>query len=412
MAGDVMKSIVQWSVVVMSFLLTLGLSGPSRAAISDHLFKGQIVHGQISDDPNQTTGLTFFMLEVETDASVSSVDFTAAMGQYGAIPADAHTTSGDIETYHWVDGGTHVWEYWGYFEDPATLLNYGDGSYIIVLHYAIDPPDSTTVWYGIPGTDQAIPTPTQIPVLSWPPHDGFVVSPLTFEWDPVTDSAVGDIYLSLRDESDEYVITDVYGINTTTAGPFGLKEGQYETELTFESFYSVTNPDGIPFDLSKNCTLLQPFEVVASSVYRFWAPATDQHFYTIREKEKDKLIANYSDAWTFENVVFYAWATQYDPTMVPVYRFWSDTFRSHFYTIKESEKNKLINSFSGVWTYEGVAFYAYASDSAPAGFDPVFRFLKSDGSHFYTIDPAERDKLINQYSSIYTYEGIAFYAWQ
>jgi len=406
-----MKPILQWPAAVISLLLTLGLSGPGRAAVSDHLFRGQIIHGQISDDPNQATGLSFFMLEVETDASVSYVDFMAALGQYGAIPADEHTTSGDVETYHWVDGETHVWEYWGYFENPDALHNYGDGSYVIVLHYADGSQEPTTVWFAIPGTDQAIPAPTQIPSLPWPPHDGFVVSPLTFEWDPVTDPNVGDIYLSVRDENDEYVLTDVYGINTAGAGPFGLKEGRFEVELTFESFYSITNPDGIPFDLSKNSTLLQPFEVVASSVYRFWAPATDRHFYTTRETEKDKLITNYSDIWTFEEAVFYAWSTPYDPDMVPVYRFWSGS--SHLYTIEEREKNKLIDSFSDVWTYEGVAFYAYAPDNPPADFSPVYRFWKpSDNSHFYTIDPDEKDKLINRYSHVYTFEGIAFYAWQ
>ncbi len=407
-----MKPVVRWSAVVVSLLLMLGLSGPGRAAVSEHVFRGQIVQGQISDDPNYATGLTFFMLEVETDASVSYVDFTTAIGQYGVIPADEHTTSGDIETYHWVDGDTHIWEYWGYFDNPDTLHNYGDGLYTIVLHYAGGSPEPTTVWYAIPGTDQALPAPTQMPVLSWPPHDGFVVSPVTFQWDPVTDPNVGDIYLRVRDENNAYPITDVYGINAASAGPSSLTEGRYEAELNFESFYSITNPDGIPFDLSKKSTLLQPFEVVASSVYRFWSPVTGLHFYTIREKEKNKLIATYADVWTFEGPRFYAWSTQYDPDMVPVYRFWSETYASHFYTIKESEKNKLLNSFADVWTYEGVAFYAYATNNASADFDPVFRFLKSDGSHFYTIKPAEKDKLINQYSTVYTYEGIAFYAWQ
>jgi hypothetical protein len=100
---------------------------------------------------------------------VSYVDFMAALGQYGVIPADAHTTSGAIDTYHWVDGDIHIWEYWGYFENPDTLHNYGDGSYIVVLHYADGSQEPTTVWYAIPGTDQALPAPTQIPSLLWPP---------------------------------------------------------------------------------------------------------------------------------------------------------------------------------------------------------------------------------------------------
>jgi hypothetical protein len=400
-----------WPALVASLLLTLGLSGPGRAAVSDHLFAGRIVQGQICDDPNLATGLSYFMLEVETDASVSYVDFMAAMGQYGVIAADAHTTAGEIDTYHWVDGDTHVWEYWGYFADPDTLHNYGDGSYIVVLHYTDGSQEPTTVWFAIPGTGQALPAPTQIPSLQWPPHDGSVAAPVSFEWDAVIDPNAGDVYLSVQDENGEYVITEVYGINATKSSPFSMKEGRYHAELAFESFYSITNPDGVPFDVSKNVTLLQPFEVLAGSVYRFWSPVTGRHFYTITEGEKNKLITNYSGVWEFEGPVFYAWSTQYDPDLAPVYRFWSGA--AHFYTINEGEKNKLINSFSDVWTYEGVAFYAYAPNNAPADASPVYRFWKqSDNTHFYTIDPAEKNKLLNQYSNIYTYEGIAFYAWE
>ena len=99
--------------------------------------------------------------------------------------------------------------------------------------------------------------------------------------------------------------------------------------------------------------------------------------------------------------------------MVPVYRFWSNASSSHFYTVREDEKNKLIDSFSDTWTYEGVAFYAYAPGSQPDDSDPVYRFWKrSDNSYFYTIDPDEKDKLIKKSSGLYTFEGIAFYAWR
>jgi len=41
-----------------------------------------------------------------------------------------------------------------------------------------------------------------------------------------------------------------------------------------------------------------------------------------------------------------------------VYRFWSDALSGHFYTIDEAERDKLINQYSHVWTYEGIAWYA------------------------------------------------------
>jgi hypothetical protein len=43
----------------------------------------------------------------------------------------------------------------------------------------------------------------------------------------------------------------------------------------------------------------------------------------------------------------------------PVYRFWSNTFLGHFYTISEYEKDYVIATWPDTWTYEGPVFYAY-----------------------------------------------------
>jgi hypothetical protein len=68
-------------------------------------------------------------------------------------------------------------------------------------------------------------------------------------------------------------------------------------------------------------------------VYRFWSPVLQRHFYTIREGEKNKLEAKYSDVWQFEKVAYYAFAGATDPIAAPVYRFWSASLQTHFYTI-------------------------------------------------------------------------------
>ena len=51
----------------------------------------------------------------------------------------------------------------------------------------------------------------------------------------------------------------------------------------------------------------------ARPVYRFWSPVTGAHFYTISEREKDKLIEKYADVWTFEGPAFYAWPAPPEP---------------------------------------------------------------------------------------------------
>jgi len=51
------------------------------------------------------------------------------------------------------------------------------------------------------------------------------------------------------------------------------------------------------------------------------------------------------------------------PETVPVYRFWSAVNSVHFYTISESEKAMLIRDWPAVWTFEGIAYYAWPVES-------------------------------------------------
>jgi hypothetical protein len=147
-------------------------------------------------------------------------------------------------------------------------------------------------------------------------------------------------------------------------------------------------------------------------VYRFWSPVTGKHFYTVNETEKDKLINQYASVWTFEGPVYYAYIRASDPNLRPVYRFWSDKLGSHFYTIKEAEKDKLIQQYPDVWTFEGARFYAYPEGKQPAGTKAVYRFWSETlGGHFYTIKEGEKDKLVNQYADTWAFEGVAWYAY-
>ena len=148
-------------------------------------------------------------------------------------------------------------------------------------------------------------------------------------------------------------------------------------------------------------------------VYRFSAEKTGDHLFTVREVEKDQLISQEADVWTFEGPVFYAYTRASEPNLLPVYQFQSDTLGSHFYTINEVEKDHFLRQDAGVWTLEGTAFYAYPKGRQAAGTKAVYRF-RSDalGSYFYTINEAEKAKLISQGSGVWLYEGIAWYAYE
>lgn len=149
-----------------------------------------------------------------------------------------------------------------------------------------------------------------------------------------------------------------------------------------------------------------------SAVWRFWSPVYSSHFYTISASERDAVIANYSHVWTYEEVAFRAFAQQEVPGLMPVYRFWSGQLGSHFYTLDENERDKLIHDHFEVWTQEGVAFYAYPPDQSPEGTLPVHRYWSGTlGKHLYTSSQTERYTLDHARSDIWQYEGMAWYAY-
>jgi len=158
-------------------------------------------------------------------------------------------------------------------------------------------------------------------------------------------------------------------------------------------------------------TLDVPVVNTFSEVYRFWSPALLRHFYTIDPDERDAVIREYPDVWVYEGPVYKAATSAFESGLSPVYRFWS-VKGGHFYTIDEAERDELIARGEGVWSYEGIVFYAYPEGSEPAGTVPVYRFSKAgDGSYFYTVNEIERDWLLKEHADVYTYEGIAFYAY-
>ncbi|OHB66816.1 MAG: hypothetical protein A2Y77_14765 [Planctomycetes bacterium RBG_13_62_9] len=148
-------------------------------------------------------------------------------------------------------------------------------------------------------------------------------------------------------------------------------------------------------------------------VYRFWSPVNSRHFFTISQAERDKLVEEYAHVWTYEGVAYYAFATDAEPGVTPVYRFWSGSLSAHFYTTSANETMKLINNYSHVWTFEGAVFYTHAEGFQPAGTSALARFW-SPGleCHFFTASRAEQDKLISLYSHVWTYERIAWYVYE
>ena len=157
--------------------------------------------------------------------------------------------------------------------------------------------------------------------------------------------------------------------------------------------------------------LLLGFEAQAQAsvapVYRFWSDYYGGHFFTISAAERDYIRQSYPDTWSYEGSDWSA-LTEPEGDALPVYRFWSDIYHVHFFTISETEKEYIINNYQGWWGYEGVGWYAYAFDGQ--GRKPIFRFWSDMyQSHFYTGNAGERDYIVQHYPA-WNYEGVAWYA--
>ncbi len=153
---------------------------------------------------------------------------------------------------------------------------------------------------------------------------------------------------------------------------------------------------------------LGAFEAGPSAVYRFFSPLTLRHFFTISRGERDKLINESMGVWTYEGIAFYASTRPFDD-MLPIYRFWSPKQSCHFWTIDEKEAQQMMREQADMWIYEGIAYYAYPPYKQPWGSVPVYRFWwKQRGGHFFTASDEERDKLLKD--PAWTYEGTVWYA--
>ncbi len=95
----------------------------------------------------------------------------------------------------------------------------------------------------------------------------------------------------------------------------------------------------------------------------------------------------------------------------PVYHFVSTTNKRHFCTISEEEKYRMIDNFSTAWKYQGIAFFAYPEGHQPEGARPVYQFWSDKlNQHFYTMDAATKDMMVKALSDSWKYQGVAWYA--
>ena len=154
-------------------------------------------------------------------------------------------------------------------------------------------------------------------------------------------------------------------------------------------------------------------------------PASYSYFYTTNPQEAASIKAQSNWPWVEKMSTFEA-AHSVSSLAVPVFRFWSEKFQSHFFTINKDEKDQVIAwSKTGTngydWKYEGENFKVYTSSAPTDSLDksaiPVYRIWMDDkdfnpsnglsGGHYFTANKTEYETMIKLTGVVG--EGVAFY---
>jgi hypothetical protein len=217
----------------------------------------------------------------------------------------------------------------------------------------------------------------------------------------------------MPDEQDRVWTTTTFNLPSNILQEL-LRDSKIDVFLNIDRYLSGDRVTIASSTLEVNYTAVGDVQEPNVFVYRFWSDKLVSHFYTISEEERDYLIANFAPVWTYEGVAYRAFGAPLDDNLRPIYRFWSESLGAHFYTISDDEKNNLLINYGTTWVYEGVAWYAYPEGLQTPTAKPVYRF-RSDlwPEHFYTISEDEKDFLIANFPApIWIYEGIAWYAYE
>jgi len=186
----------------------------------------------------------------------------------------------------------------------------------------------------------------------------------------------------------------------------GIPEGSYQVACSLPGYTTRVQPVTIVAEETAVADVtLGPGAPMP--VYRFYHRQNGSHFYTSSPRERDAVIADLAEYYTFEGTAYVV--NSIDPVnSAPLFRFYNRRNGSHFYTASASERDRVIAELSDTYTFEGVA-YAVSPGPARAAAQ-VFRFYnRRNGSHFYTTSAAEKFAVIRDLGATYTYEGPAFW---
>ena len=206
-------------------------------------------------------------------------------------------------------------------------------------------------------------------------------------------SVIGD---SLNGGSITDLAGNLFNLASAIGNPAGLLSvGNIPagaTSITSQSPGTSPTTPGVPADVS---------------VYRFFETTNGTHFYTTDPNERANILATRPDLVSEGVGLRSVNPASNDPGAVEVYRFFDTTKGTQFLTASSAERDSLISSRPDLRYEPEGSFFEHvqpqANDTA------VYRFFSStDGTHFYTDSPSERANIIQTRPDLVA-EGIGFY---
>ena len=142
-----------------------------------------------------------------------------------------------------------------------------------------------------------------------------------------------------------------------------------------------------------------------AGIYRFFNSSTGSHFYSGTKSEIDNILTNLPQ-FRFEGVSFDKNLSQ-DENSLEIYRFFNTATGTHFYTGSVEERDNVLANLDS-FNYEATAYHAYSTKVE--GTTELYRFYNTQtGTHFYTANVAEMQNVNATLSGVYNYEGVAYY---
>lgn len=226
--------------------------------ISDHVFEigmETALDYEAPGDPDDTE--YEFSMEIMTDDTVERIEYLTPAGytfEIAALSTEYEDIEGNcFEIGREFDSESGQWE-WVYEAEYVSndyLAMYGDGVYVITFYYENGRSQQTSVWFGVPGTTNAIPQPTQEPIITSFVDGATLTSPFTVCWQACTDANVNSIWLDFESWRD---FGNQFGPDATcTDTAITLDAGKYDVFLSFDVAYETTNSDSIPVWVGKWC---------------------------------------------------------------------------------------------------------------------------------------------------------------